>query len=84
MEMRGILSVSDDYVECADCGSRGTRSMGNYGVRNDECSVCRSAIMGHQYAPSVRGMVLFKEKITKNLRNCKIFCNFVADFVMTL
>ena len=57
-----LLPLGNDYAECADCGSGGTRCVGDNGVRNDERSVGRCAVMGDKYATSVPYLAFFTKK----------------------
>ena len=57
-----LLSAGDYHTECADCGSRRTRGMGDGGVRIDERSPRRSAPLDHKYITSVPNLAFFAQK----------------------
>ena len=59
LRITDLLSAGDHHAECADCGSRRSRRMGDCSIRVDERSLGRRATMGDKHTPALLRMVLF-------------------------
>ena len=58
IQFADLLSLGDDYTECADSRSRNSRGVGNRGVRNGKCRLGGCTTLGHKYLATMLSLAL--------------------------